>query len=269
VDRFVWTSLWKVVAVAAAVTLAIVAATRASHLIGMLIVSAFFAMAMTPAVEHLHKKRGWKPGAAVGAIYAVFVLFVLLMVVLLIPAIGDFAGQVSREGDDWVANLNDWTETEFGITVIDQSAAEKAATGTGTKLADWTDEILGVASSGLGMVFDLATIGLFAFYLTADNARIRRALLSRMPPHRQRVYTWVLDTAVQQTGGYFYSRLLLLIINGGLFFFVMVAVGMPWELTYLEGPDQTVRRVEGTEQYGRFVADPLAVDVDAGERWYR
>jgi len=31
-------------------------------------------------------------------------------------------------------------------------------------------------------------------------------------------------------------------------------VGMPWELTYLEGPDQTVRRIEGTEEYGRFVA---------------
>jgi predicted PurR-regulated permease PerM len=87
--------------------------------------------------------------------------------------------------------------------------------------------VLGLASSGLGVVFDLATIGLFTFYLAADNQRIRRALLSRMPPHRQRVYSWISDTALEQTGGYFYSRLLLMIINGTLFFAVMVAVGVP------------------------------------------
>ncbi|MEZ5382361.1 MAG: AI-2E family transporter [Microthrixaceae bacterium] len=48
-----------------------------------------------------------------------------------------------------------------------------------------------------------------------------------MPQSHQRVYLWVTDTAIRQTGGYFYSRLLLMGINGGLFFGVMVAVGVP------------------------------------------
>ena len=36
-----------------------------------------------------------------------------------------------------------------------------------------------------------------------------------------------MDTAIEQTGGYFYSLLLLMLINGGLFFVAMLLVGMP------------------------------------------
>jgi predicted PurR-regulated permease PerM len=227
VDRFVWESLGKVVATGLLVALGVVVVFRAEHLIFLLVVSVFFAAAMIPAVQHLHERRGWRPGAAVGAIYAALVLLVLAMVLLLIPAITEFAGQVADNGDDWMQSVNDWTEKQFGVTVLDQPSARDAATRTGEALSGWTDKVLGLASSGLGIVFDLATVGLFTFYLTANNQRIRRSLLSRMPPHRQRVYSWISDTALQQTGGYFYSRLLLMIINGTLFFAVMVAVGMP------------------------------------------
>ncbi len=227
VDRFVWESLWKAVTVGVLTTIGVIVALRARHLIFLLVISLFFSLAMVPAVQHLQQKRGWRPGASVGVIYAGVVAFVLAMVLLLIPGIADFAGTVSDKGDDWITSLNDWTESNLGVTAVDQSSAQTAATKTGAALSDWTDEILGVASSGLGMVFDLATVGLFTFYLTADNERIRRALLSKVPPHRQRVYSWVTDTAITQTGGYFYSRLLLMGINGGLFFVVMVLVGVP------------------------------------------
>ena len=227
VDRFVWASLGKVVTVGIAVFVGVSVVGRARHLIFLLIVSVFFAAAMTPAVQYLHDRRGWRPGAAVGTIYAGLVLFVAVMVLLLIPAVADFAGELADNGDDWITELNDWTEKELGFTAVDQDSADSAASKTGSALQDWTDEILGLATSGLGMVFDLATVGLFTFYFAADNGRIRRALLSRMPPHRQRIYSWVADTALEQTGGYFYSRLLLMLINGGLFFVVMVAVGVP------------------------------------------
>jgi len=40
----------------------------------------------------------------------------------------------------------------------------------------------------------------------------------------------VVDTAIEETGAYFYSRMLLMIINGGLFFVAMLLVGMPPDL---------------------------------------
>ena len=40
----------------------------------------------------------------------------------------------------------------------------------------------------------------------------------------------MVDTAIEETGAYFYSRMLLMIINGGLFFVAMLLVGMPPDL---------------------------------------
>ena len=85
-------------------------------------------------------------------------------------------------------------------------------------------DLLGLASQGFGLVFDLATIGLFTFYFAADYSRIDRAIMSRMPFERQRIYGWVADTALEQTGGYFYSRILLMLANGVLTFAAMVLV---------------------------------------------
>ncbi|MGI9622728.1 MAG: AI-2E family transporter [Acidimicrobiales bacterium] len=226
-DRFVWDSLWKVIVVAAAALLIAFVALRAQHLLRLLAISVFFSMAMVPAVNYMQRRWRWRRGAAVGAIYAGLFLFVTLMVLVLIPGIAEFASQVGDSGDDWISDLNAWTEETFEVTIVEQSAAEEATLVTEEALTEWADEILGVASSGIGLIFDLATIALFTFYFAADYGRIERSILSKMPPDRQRIYGWVSDTALDQTGGYFYSRMLLMLVNGVLFFAAMVLVGMP------------------------------------------
>lgn len=226
-DRFVWDALWKVVAVAFAVTVLLTLASRAQDLLRLLVISVFFALALVPAVKHMHERWGWKRGAAVGVIYAGLIVFVALMVLVLVPGIAEFADQVRTNSGDWADQLNARTEDLFGATLIDQSAAQGAGGVTDDALRDWAGNILGLASSGIGLIFNLATIGLFTFYFAADYDRIERALMSRMPPHRQQVYGWVSDTALEQTGGYFYSRLLLMVINGVLFFAAMLLIGVP------------------------------------------
>jgi hypothetical protein len=64
-DRFVWDALWKVVAVAFAVTVLLTLASRAQDLLRLLVISVFFALALEPAVKHMHERWGWKRGAAV------------------------------------------------------------------------------------------------------------------------------------------------------------------------------------------------------------
>lgn len=116
------------------------------------------------------------------------------------------------------------------VTVVSDASSghpvETSATA-GSAVSGWADNIVGVVASGIGLVFTMATILLFTFYFAADAPRIERALLSRLTPHRQKVVGWIWDSAIEQTGGYFYSRMLLVIINGGLFFVAMMLVGMP------------------------------------------
>lgn len=115
------------------------------------------------------------------------------------------------------------------------STSSAARSGQATQqatayLKDHAGDLLGAVGSLLGAVFSVFTIGLFTFYLTANGPQIRRALLSRMPPERQRRALWAWNAAVEKTGGYLYSRGLLALINGGLMFLTLKLLGVPYAL---------------------------------------
>ena len=65
--------------------------------------------------------------------------------------------------------------------------------------------MFGFASSILGAVFMLLTIGLFTFYLTADGPRFRRAICSVLPPNGKQAVLWTWEVAIEKTGAYLYS----------------------------------------------------------------
>ncbi|MCV2394262.1 AI-2E family transporter [Actinotalea sp. M2MS4P-6] len=226
-DRFVWIVLWKVVAVGLATTALLFAAYEARHLIGLLVTSTFFALALIPGVTRLQRRFGWRRGAAVGFMYVIGVIVVALLVAVLIPGIVRFANAVGDQAPGWISQLNDLGQTLFGVPLIDQTGGADATDALRQALAGWAGNILGVVSSSIGVVFDLLTIASFTFYIAADYPRIERALLSRMTPARQQKFGWVSDVSIDQTGGYFYSRLLLMIINGSLSFVVMMVIGLP------------------------------------------
>ncbi len=227
VDRFVWTALWKVVTVALATAGLLFVLYQARHFVGLLVVATFFALAMIPGVNHMQSRWGWRRGAAVGLIYGAGVVLVVAMVAVLIPGIVQFADRVGQDAGGWISQLNEVSVDLFGSTLVDPAAGESAASAVQSALSQWAGNILGFVSSGVGVVFDLFTIASFTFYIAADYPRIERALMSRMPPARQRVFGWISDTSIDQTGGYFYSRLLLLLINGGLSMVVMLLIGLP------------------------------------------
>jgi predicted PurR-regulated permease PerM len=226
-DRFVWSVLGKLVAVSLATALMLLLARELRDLLWLLVVSAFFALAMIPGVEHIQRRWGWRRGAAVGVVYGSVVAFIALMVFILNPAIEEFADQVRADGGGWIDQLNDMSREWLGKDLISEVAGDQATVVTQSSLRGWAESIFGLASSGISVLFDLTVVAVFAFYLAADYPRIERALLSRMRPDRQHVYAWVSEVSIQQTGGYFYSRLLLTLINATLGFCVMLILGLP------------------------------------------
>jgi len=226
-DQLVWSVLWKLVAVSLTSVLLFLVARELRHLLWLLVVSSFFALAMIPGVEQLHGRWGRRRGAAVAVIYASVVSFIVLMVWVLIPAIEEFANQVRANGGGWIDQLNGVSRQWLGKDLVGQEAGNQAVVVTQASLRSWSDNILGVASSGIGTLFDGAIVAMFAFYFAADYPRIEQAVLSRLRPDRQRVYAWVMDVSIRQTGGFFYSRLLLTLINALLGFCVMLILGLP------------------------------------------
>lgn len=225
-DRFVWSVLFKIVAVGALVAIGVYVFGQLSHLLGLLFISLFFALAMIPGVEALTTRWHMRRGAAVGIIYLAAVALVTFLIAVLIPGITRFAKAVGAAAAQWFDQLNGWWTDVFGGPLLDEAEAADGTSALANLLSTWGADALGAVTTSVGLVFELMTIALFAFYLAADWPRVMRALMSRMPPERQRVFKWVADTSIEQTGGYFYSRLLLASVSGGLGFVVMLIVGL-------------------------------------------
>lgn len=166
-----------------------------------------------------------------GVIYVTGVLFAVVMIAVLIPALVELARVIGQSAGQWISNVNGWAEDYLGYELTDADGAASFAEKTDVALGEWADEVfgavLGIATSGAALIFNLATIAMFTFYLTADAPRIKRSVLRLFTPATQLRVGWTWDQAIVQTGGYFYSRMILMVINGTGFFVTMVAVGVP------------------------------------------
>jgi len=198
-------------------------------LLSMLVIAAFFAVAMEPGVARLHVRRGMSRAAATGLIFAGTVGSVLLFFFLLVPSITTVADSIGARLPGWL----DQAQRTFHFSIGGATTGAEAAQRLEAGVLEWlrTHDVLGLASSGMGLLFQGVTIATFAFYLVVDAPRVRRLVLTRFPPERQQVIGWAWDTAIQQTGGFFYSRLLLGVIYTPPFFLVMLLLGVPWVIS--------------------------------------
>ena len=221
--------IWRVVIVVLLVTALLIMATQARSLLSMLFVALFFGIAMEPAVNHLHMKRGMKRGAATGLVFVLSAAFLITLTFIMIPGLINVAGEMSTTLKSAIPKINDQFNTDFPTSKTDPAFATAEQ-----NVKDWiqnnASDIMGFAGSTVGLIFQFFTIAMFAFYFAADAPRIRRAVLRKFQPAQQQRLGWAWDTAIEQTGGYLYSRLLLMLINGGLFFFVMLLVGVDWKI---------------------------------------
>jgi len=225
--------IWRAISAILVTFLAIWALGEAKTLVAMVAMSFFFSLALQPAVLWLTDRYQWRRGAAVGVIYLVGFVGTIAMVLILIPAVTQLAQAIGASGAQWLDNGIQWIQDTFNVTIGNGSVSGSSewAAIVDENLNDWMANIFGsvfgIVTSGIGLVFNLATMAMFTFYFTADAPRFQRTVLGLLPTERQYQVGWAWDQAIIQTGGYFYSRMILMVINGTGFFFTMVVVGMP------------------------------------------
>jgi predicted PurR-regulated permease PerM len=203
------------------------------ELVRYLVIATLLWLALEPAVIWLHEKRGWRRGSATGLLLLAVFLAVVLFAVGLASVLAREANNVIRDLPQYIDKLNSFTRDAFNTTVISsaqRAEAANAAENIRGYLTEHMDDVLGGAASVLGGIFTLFTIGLFTFYLTANGPKVRRALLSRLPPVKQERAGFAWETAIRQVGGYLYSRLLLAAINAFFMFVTLLIVGSPFAL---------------------------------------
>jgi predicted PurR-regulated permease PerM len=202
---------------------------RLGNVFTILATALFLGFALEPAVDRL-AKRGWRRGAATGLIMLILIAVAGVLIALIVPAVIAGFNQLIANAPELIDKLARWLRP-FGIDISTDKLIEEVQNNSEQIVKSATalaGGIFGIASSILGGLFHWATVGLFTFYFVAEGPRLRRVVLSRVRPERQERVLFVVDKAIEQTGGYFYSRLLLAVINGAGMYVVLRMTGVPF-----------------------------------------
>ena len=194
------------------------------------VISLFAAFAMLPAVEAL-SKRGWRRGLATGLVMFLTATFVgIFMYTLINVAVGETIKLVERV-PDYVDSTVTWANDTFGLDISsdqiisDLTADEQRLQELSTNAASG---VLGLASTAIGLLFQVLTISLFVFYILADLPRLRAAVLRRMPPNQQQHADTIIGITIEKVGGYVYSRSLLALFSAVFHFVAFTIIGVPY-----------------------------------------
>jgi predicted PurR-regulated permease PerM len=206
-------------------------AQRLRGLLIILLISLFLSIALEPGVKYL-AGRGWKRGWATGFIFLIVLISASLFVGLMVPLVIDQTVKFIERVPGYVEDIADFA-ARFGIELSSDRVSE-ALTNFDTNLqgiaADVAGSVFGVGQALLNTVFQLLTIGLFTFYMTAEGPRFRRTVCSVLPPERQREVLRAWEIAIDKTGGYFYSRALLAGFSASISWAVFTIIGVPFAL---------------------------------------
>ena len=196
-----------------------------------LLIALFFSFALEPAVNWL-EHRGLRRGAGT--------LLMFTLATLMISAFGWIVGSVLAEQtiefvdrapgliDDAEGWLQDNVDESVDLNrVRDQFLSDD---GLGEQLTGLANNVVGLGATVVSLVFQLFTVALFTFYLTADGPKLRRSICSRLKPDRQRRVLGIWDLAIQKTGGYILSRTVLASISALATWIAFSMIGVEFPL---------------------------------------
>ena len=150
------------------------------------------------------------------------------------------AAELGQQFPTAISRALDWVNSTFD-TKLNVASIQESLDLTPDKLGEFAGRygggVLGVFGSVLTFVFDLLTILVFAYYLSADSPRLRQAIGSYLPPRYQRVVVTVWAIAVEKTGGFVISKLVLAALSAAfhILFFWLIDVPFWFPLGLLAG----------------------------------
>jgi len=208
-------------------------AFRLSGVLFMVFVAVFAAVALEPPV-HFLVKRGWRRGAAAGAVFLAVLALSLGFLGALAPLFVQQVNQMVELIPLWVDDALAWVDKTFEI-----SLSELGIDDIGGDIAGGVQKVGGILVGGVigltagvaGFLILITTVALFTFYMLAELPKLQRTVLQWMPEDRQRRALHIWDLAVEKMGGYIYSRLVLAFVSAAISTTFLAILGMPFALS--------------------------------------
>lgn len=218
----------------AALLLGIWAFGALSGFLFLLVLSWLLSIAMEPPVVWL-MRHGVRPrGLATGLVMLVLLVITGAIVALFGQVFFLQATQLGQTLPGTTASalawVNEHLNTDIDLTKI-QTTLDLTPSKLGELAGRYGGGILGVFGSVLTFLFDLLTILVFAYYLSADSPRLRQTIGSFLNPRYQEVMQTVWQIAVEKTGGYVISKVVLAtlsaVFHAAFFWYIDVPFWLP------------------------------------------
>ncbi len=196
-----------------------------------LLISLFFSFALEPAVNWL-EHRGVRRGAGTLLMFTLAItmisIFGWIVGSVLAEQTIDFVDRAPGLIDDAESWLQDNVDENIDLNRLrDQFLSDN---GLGEQLTGLANNVVGLGATVVSLVFQLFTVALFTYYLTADGPKLRRSICSRLKPHRQRRVLGIWDLAIQKTGGYILSRTVLATVSALVTWVAFMIIGIEFPL---------------------------------------
>lgn len=184
---------------------------------------------MEPAVDYL-ADRGWRRGVATALVFVIILIVGGLFTWLLIDLVIKQVRGLANDAPNLIGNATDWINRRFHTQITTSGITDqlkKYQGDIGSTAANVGGRVVSVTGTAVGVIFQIFTVALFAFYFVADGPKFRRTICSFLAPRRQRLVLDLWEVAIDKTGGYLYSRLLLAILNALASWIAFSVIGVP------------------------------------------
>ena len=204
---------------------------RLRGLIFQVFIALFLWIALEPAVQFL-VRRGWRRSRATPVVFFTTFVFVAGFIGAIVPVFVDQAVELTENMPRYIESIDEWLQDQdlIDVGVLNERIAaqfEDAGDLIGEYGGTVFGGVLAVGNTVFGAIFQVVVIGLFAYSMVSQGPRLRRTVLSVLPPERQREVVRIWEIAVAKTGGYIYSRLVLAVVSAIYTIVVLIVLGVP------------------------------------------
>ncbi|OWY81421.1 AI-2E family transporter [Rhodococcus sp. BUPNP1] len=198
--------------------------------LGLLFLAWLFSITIEPIVDRL-ERFGMRRGAGTGLVLFSLILLTVGFFAVFGTLLFEQIAQLLTTLPDALTRITDWANRTFDTNFKTGDELFKITPDTVRDLAQrFTPGVLGVLSTLVGALFQILTMLLFVFYMSAEGPKMRRTIASWFPARQQQLIANVWETSVEKAGGYVVSRLILAAaasIFTGIFFLI---IGVPYWL---------------------------------------
>jgi predicted PurR-regulated permease PerM len=218
----------KVVLVAAAVVAALYFAYLIRDVVGLVVIAAFFAVAIAPAVNWLDKRRvpRW---LAILLVYLSIAAGIFGIGLLIVPPLVNGIEDLSSDLPGYVDDLrNNETFRDYDDRYHITNKLTEQAQELPTKLGDAAGTLRDVTVGVFTRFVQLFSILVITFFLVKDGHRLLEFLYRQVPPERARRLRTIADDVSDAIAGYVFGNFVISVLAGLVTYVTLRILDVPF-----------------------------------------